>query len=71
MFREAFKQRRATIPASGWYEWQLRDDGKQPWYFTPANGPIALIAALWETWKNPENKDEVVRSSTMVITEPN
>lgn len=71
MFREAFKYRRAVIPASGWYEWQVRDDGKQPWYFTPAKETIALIAGLWETWKNPENKEEVVRSSTMVITEPN
>lgn len=71
MFREAFKYRRAVIPASGWYEWQVRDDGKQPWYFTPAKEPIALIAGLWETWRNPENKEEVVRSSTMVITEPN
>lgn len=39
-----------------------RDDGKQPWYFTPAKEPIALIAA---------NKEDIVRSSTMVITEPN
>jgi hypothetical protein len=55
MFREAFKYRRAVIPASGWYEWQDREDGKQPWYFMPAKEPIALIAAQWETWKNPEN----------------
>jgi len=63
MFREAFKYRRAIIPASGWYEWQDRENGKQPWYFTSANEPIALIAALWETWKNAENNEEVVRSS--------
>jgi putative SOS response-associated peptidase YedK len=71
MFREAFKRRRAIIPASGWYEWQVREDGKQPWYFTPKNEPIALIAALWETWKNPEPPHDTVRSSTMIITEPN
>lgn len=70
MFREAFKRRRAVIPASGWYEWQDRTDGKQPWYFTPTMTPIALIAGLWESWRNPENNDEVVRSSTMIITEP-
>lgn len=72
MFREAFKQRRCIIPASGYYEWQDRADGKQPWYFTAANGdPILLIAGLWETWKNPETPNETVRSATMVITEPN
>lgn len=69
-FREAFKRRRAIIPASGWYEWQVTKSGKQPWYFTPAHGSIALIAGLWESWKNPETGD-VVRSCTMVITEPN
>lgn len=72
MFREAFKQRRCIIPASGYYEWQDRTDGKQPWYFTAANGdPILLIAGLWETWKNPDAPNETVRSATMVITEPN
>lgn len=71
MFREAFKRRRAVIPASGWYEWQDTPTGKQPWYFTPAQGPVAMIAGLWETWKNPEAPHEVVRSSTMIITEPN
>ena len=49
-FREAFKRRRAVIPASGWYEWRVREDGKQPWFFTPKHEPIALIAALWESW---------------------
>lgn len=46
MFREAFKYRRAVVPASGWYEWQVRDDGKQPWYFTPAKEPIADRGAV-------------------------
>jgi len=72
MFREAFKQRRCIIPASGYYEWQDRADGKQPWYFTAKNGdPILLIAGLWESWKNPEAPHDTVRSATMVITEPN
>lgn len=72
MFREAFKQRRCIIPASGYYEWEARADGKQPWYFTARNGdPILLIAGLWETWKDPEPPHETVRSATMVITEPN
>ena len=69
-FRDAVKRRRCVIPASGYYEWQDRADGKQPWYFTPAKAPIFLIAGLWETWKNPETNEEL-RSSTMIITEPN
>ena len=70
-FREAFKKRRCVIPVSGYYEWQDTAGGKQPWYFTPREGAIMLIAGLWETWKNPELPHESVRSTTMVITEPN
>jgi len=70
-FRSAFKSRRAVIPASGYYEWQDRADGKQPWYFTPAKAPIFLIAGLWESWSDPEPPKERVRSTTMIITEPN
>ena len=30
-----------------------------------------MIAGLWETWKDPEAPHDIVRSTTMVITEPN
>src|SRR6187401_2268063 len=33
LFREAFAKRRCLIPATGFYEWQQRDDGKQPYRF--------------------------------------
>lgn len=69
-FRSAFKSKRCIIPASGWYEWQDRKDGKQPWYFTPSKEPVAFIAGLWETWTDPESKEELL-SATMVITDHN
>jgi len=34
MFRSAFKRNRCLIPMSGYYEWQDKLSGKQPWYFT-------------------------------------
>ena len=33
LFRRAFAQRRCLIPATGFYEWQKREDGKQPYRF--------------------------------------
>jgi putative SOS response-associated peptidase YedK len=33
LFREGFAKRRCLIPATGFYEWQKRDDGKQPYRF--------------------------------------
>jgi putative SOS response-associated peptidase YedK len=70
-FRAAFRARRCIIPASGTYEWQDRTDGKQPWYFTPAEGPLLLIAGLWEEADHPEQSGKTIRSATMVITDAN
>lgn len=50
-FRSAFNRRRALVPASGYYEWQARVTGKQPYYIYPIDGDIFAIAALWEHWE--------------------
>ena len=70
-FRAAFRSRRCIIPASGTYEWQDTLSGKQPWYFTPAKGPIMMIAGLWETWTNTDAPGDTLQSATMVITDAN
>lgn len=36
-FRNALRRRRCIVPASGFYEWQARSDGKQPYYIRRAN----------------------------------
>ncbi len=70
-FRNAFKHRRCIIPVSGYYEWETGPDGKQPHYFTAADGSPALsIAGLWEEWQDKE-ADEKVLSCTMIITSSN
>lgn len=70
-FGDAYKRTRCLIPVSGYYEWQDRAGGKQPYYFTDRNGSPALtVAGLWDQWKNPES-GEVLKSCTMIITEPN
>jgi putative SOS response-associated peptidase YedK len=38
-----FRRSRRLIPASAYYQWQDPAVGKQPWYFTPADGePITF-----------------------------
>ncbi len=71
MFKAAFKARRCVIPASGYYEWQATETGKQPWYFVSATGPVLLIAGLWDEWKNPAVPGETVRSATMIVGDAN
>jgi putative SOS response-associated peptidase YedK len=49
VFRDAFKRSRCLIPLSGYDEWQATPSGKQPWYFTAADGsPILTAAGLWD-----------------------
>jgi putative SOS response-associated peptidase YedK len=47
-WREAYRNRRCLIPASGFYEWQQRGAGKQPYYARPAQGELLAMAGLWE-----------------------
>jgi putative SOS response-associated peptidase YedK len=69
-FRDAFKRNRCLIPVSGYYEWQTTPGGKQPWYFTAADGSLLTAAGLWDEWKDRAT-GEVLKSCTMIITKPN
>jgi putative SOS response-associated peptidase YedK len=70
MFRDAFKRHRCVVPASGYYEWQKRPDGKQPYFIRAADGGVLSFAGLWDRWKNPET-GELVTSCTIIVTEAN
>ena len=48
-FRSAFAKRRCLVPASGYYEWLARPDGKQPYFIHPVDGSPVAFAGLWET----------------------
>lgn len=46
-FRDAFKRTRSLIPASGYYEWTAEAGGRQPYYFSRADGDPLTFAGLW------------------------
>ena len=60
-FRDAFRRTRCLIPASGYFEWRHTATGKQPWYFTRADGEPMTFAGLWDEWKDKAT-GEVIRS---------
>jgi putative SOS response-associated peptidase YedK len=70
MFRDAFQRRRCLIPISGYFEWVMAPDGKQPFYFTRADAAPITVAGLWDEWTNPETVAPL-RSCTMIITGAN
>jgi putative SOS response-associated peptidase YedK len=59
MFRDAFRRNRCAIPASGYYEWLKKPDGRQPYFIGAADGSVLSFAGLWDRWKNPETGESV------------
>ncbi len=52
-FRESFLARRCLVPADGFYEWESRPSGKQPYWIHPAAGGILAFAGIWSAWRSP------------------
>src|SRR5262249_4714367 len=70
MFRDAFARHRCIIPASGYYEWLKRPDGRQPYFISATDGGVLSFAGLWDTWKNPKTGDRVV-SCAIIVADAN
>lgn len=69
-YRVPYKaKRRCIVPASGFYEWEQRPDGKQPYFFMSAEGSLLGFAGLWEQWMQPNG--EPLLSYTIMTVEPN
>jgi putative SOS response-associated peptidase YedK len=68
MFRDAFRHRRTLIPADGFYEWQARPGGKQPFFIHRADGDMLAFAGIWERWVDPEGQLETPLDSCAIIT---
>lgn len=57
MFRGAFQNRRAVIPATGYYEWNTTPEGKQPYFIRPEADEPLFFAGLYEWWRDPSKDD--------------
>jgi putative SOS response-associated peptidase YedK len=68
LFREAFAKRRGLIPATGFYEWQKREDGKQPYRFTRKDLEPFAFAGVWEFTRL---SDEDILSTAIIVGEAN
>jgi len=68
-YRNAFRCRRCLIPATGFYEWQPAEDGKQPYNITLKDGGLMAFAGLWESWTGPDGAR--IDSCTIIVTEAN
>ncbi len=68
MFRHAFGKRRVLVPASGFYEWVVTADHKQPWFIRPRGDDFFALGGLLEHWEGP---DGTVLSYAVLTTAAN
>jgi putative SOS response-associated peptidase YedK len=68
LFREAFAKRRALVPATGYFEWQKRADGKQPYRFRREDLQPFAFAGLWEFARIG---GESILSAAIIVGPPN
>jgi putative SOS response-associated peptidase YedK len=75
MFADAFARRRCLLPADGFYEWQVREDGtKQPYHLHDPDGVPLALAGIWTVWRDPEAEPDpetgevAPRFSTAIVT---
>jgi putative SOS response-associated peptidase YedK len=68
MFRDSFKKKRCIIPADGFYEWKVEEDGKQPYHIRMKSRALFGFAGIWSEWKGD---DESVKTAAIITSEPN
>jgi putative SOS response-associated peptidase YedK len=66
-FKNAIRRRRCLIPANGYYEWQVADGRKRPFFIQRRDGGLFGLAALAERWMGP-NGEEL--DTVAIVTAP-
>ncbi|MGF7048525.1 putative SOS response-associated peptidase YedK [Paenibacillus sp. DS2015] len=68
-YKLPFARKRCLIPADGFYEWQKRENSKQPYRITLRDGSIFSFAGLYDTWIAPDGSKR--STCTIITTTPN
>ena len=64
-FKNAFRRRRALLPADGFYEWERKSG--QPYLIRQADTQPFFMAAIWDVWTGPDGSE--VESCAVVTVE--
>jgi putative SOS response-associated peptidase YedK len=56
-FKNAIKRRRCLVPADGYYEWNISENRKRPYFIHRRDGQPVGFAALAETWIGPNGEE--------------
>lgn len=72
-FAPSVKQKRALVPAAGYYEWHTEGATKTPYYVQTAGGEPIVFAALYSWWRDRSLPDDDPRRwvlSATILTRP-
>lgn len=69
MFKKLLESKRCIIPSTGFYEWKITSDGKQPYYIGLKNHDFFGFAGVYDVWKN--HKGEEIYSYAIITCRPN
>ncbi len=64
-----FKSRRCLVPASGFFEWRKREQGKEPHYFYLKDRDLFAFAGLYDVIKTSDEYETL--TYVIITTEPN
>jgi len=67
-YRSPFKHKRCLIPADGFYEWKVVNDGKVPHHVRLRDSDVFALAGLWDRW---EDKSQVLESCSIIVMPAN
>jgi putative SOS response-associated peptidase YedK len=56
-FKNAIRRRRCLVPADGYYEWQVVDGRKRPFFIYRRDRQMLGLAAIAETWMGPNGEE--------------
>lgn len=69
-YKRAFASRRCILPADGYYEWYVEQEGlkpkKQPFFIRRADGASLAMAGIYEVWRDPSKAED--DPSALVVT---
>jgi len=68
-YRDAFRQRRCLIPATGFYEWKGASGNRQPYFIGMRGQGLLAFAGLWERWQGGDENS--IESCSIIVTNAN
>jgi putative SOS response-associated peptidase YedK len=68
-FREAFRQRRCLVPATGFFEWQKLGKATQPFCIRRRDRAVFALAGIWDRFRDDDGNP--VEAFAILTTGPN